>query len=182
MNPGSFEREICIKRQLIPYSFRAYQYLRLELMSGQKWPLFSNPFICSLNILSVMMQAFVELENAKYILFSLTEYNSVFACSFIEFKITLIMHMLHCIIFRSSNVIGAKNNLNFYQKLKLMESYEDKLYPESYEIHQLAKSLNLSETRIRTWYTLKRYKCRKAGLLTKGMEGLTNNSSVIVLL
>ena len=31
MNPGSYEHETCSKKQLIPYSFRAYQYLKIEL-------------------------------------------------------------------------------------------------------------------------------------------------------
>ena len=31
MNPGSYEHETCSKRQLIPYSFRAYQYLKIEV-------------------------------------------------------------------------------------------------------------------------------------------------------
>ena len=38
MNPGSYEHEICIKRQLICYNFRAYQYLKSEV--GTKVPPF----------------------------------------------------------------------------------------------------------------------------------------------
>ena len=31
VNPGSYKRETCSKRQLIPDSFRAYQYLKIEV-------------------------------------------------------------------------------------------------------------------------------------------------------
>ena len=31
MNQGSYEHETCIKRQLIPYNFGAYQYLKIEV-------------------------------------------------------------------------------------------------------------------------------------------------------
>ena len=31
MNPGSFEHETCSKTQLIPYIFREYQYLKMEV-------------------------------------------------------------------------------------------------------------------------------------------------------
>ena len=33
MNPGSYEYETCRRRQLIPYNFNAYQYLKIEVLT-----------------------------------------------------------------------------------------------------------------------------------------------------
>ena len=72
--------------------------------------------------------------------------------------------------------------MNTYQRLILEKSFHSKLYPTNTEIHQLARSLNLSEVRIKKWYEKERYKKKQAGLLHKGEECLIHIKSTKLLL
>ena len=60
-----------------------------------------------------------------------------------------------------------------YQSEILQKEFENNPFPEAEEQHQLAKLLNLSEIRIRSWYACRRSKKRKAGLPIEGEYTLT---------
>ena len=52
----------------------------------------------------------------------------------------------------------------------LAKSFHSKPYLKKYELHQLARSLNLSDVWIKKWYERERYKKKQAGLLHTGEE------------
>ena len=68
-----------------------------------------------------------------------------------------------------------------YQEKVLMESFQAKHYLENEEIHQLAKSLNISKTRINKWYSNRRYTSKTKGLLAEGVEHSTKYLLLIKL-
>ena len=57
--------------------------------------------------------------------------------------------------------------LTCYQRETLVKRFEDKPYLEQEEKPQLARSLNISETKLAQWFLNKRKIARKKGLLCK---------------
>ena len=58
--------------------------------------------------------------------------------------------------------------LTAHQVNTLEKTFQANPYLEINDIHQLARSLNLSEIIIQRWYGKRRFKCRQEGTLGKG--------------
>ena len=83
----------------------------------------------------------------------------------------------------SFNIIGTESSqLTVYQEQALMESFQAKRYLKKDQRDQLAKALNITESRIKKWYENRRSACRKRGLLAKGAENSTKYLLLIILL
>ena len=76
--------------------------------------------------------------------------------------------------FQNIGKLKTNRHFNGYQRIKLAKSFHSKPYPRDNEIHQLAKSLNISVVRIRKFYRGERYKKKQAGLPLPGEECWTN--------
>ena len=76
------------------------------------------------------------------------------------------------IIKRFSTIGKTRQYFTPYQQQILVKRFQAKPYLEPGEKHQLARSLNTSDKRIRHWFKYRRCVRRKQGLLCKCMSNL----------
>ena len=67
-----------------------------------------------------------------------------------------------------------------YQKQTLKKSFLAKPYMEKNERHQLARSLNVSEKRIKRWYDKRRYWNKKKGLPVELGEDVDQDACIFI--
>ena len=73
-------------------------------------------------------------------------------------------------------IAERRKPLTSNERNALMKSFQANPYPELEEKHQLAKSLNISETWISQWFSMERSKKRKGRLLCEGQDRAFSNT------
>ena len=77
--------------------------------------------------------------------------------------------------FSGPSIGNERKFMTSYQEI-LKKEFENNPFPKTEEQHQLAKSLNVSVNRIRSWYARRRFSKREAGFPIKGENTLTKGT------